>query len=145
MIIEMQSKPPRQGLAGWVTRWLVNALGLILVSRVVKGIRFEGQDAALLWNVLAASAILGLVNAGIKPLLLLLTLPINLLSLGLFTLVINGGMLWLASLAVSGFKVDGFWPAVWGALLLSLISMLISALLFAGGLALRVRRGGGRL
>jgi len=142
MIIEMNSKPPSRGLAGWVTRWLVNALGLILVSRLVKGIHFEGQDAALLWNVLGASAILGLVNTGIKPLALLLTLPINFMSLGLFTLVINGGMLWLASLVVAGFKVEGFWPAVWGALLLSLIGMLINTLLFAGGLALRIRRGG---
>jgi putative membrane protein len=142
MIIEMNSKPPRQGLAGWITRWLINVLGLILVSRLVKGIHFEGQDAALLWNVLAASAILGLVNAGIKPLALLLTLPINFMSLGLFTLVINGGMLWLTSLVVGGFKVNGFWPAVWGALLLSLIGMLINTLLFAGGLALRIRRGG---
>ena len=142
MIIEMNSKPPRQGLAGWITRWLINVLGLILVSRLVKGIHFEGQDAALLWNVLAASAILGLVNAGIKHLALLLTLPINFMSLGLFTLVINGGMLWLTSLVVGGFKVNGFWPAVWGALLLSLIGMLINTLLFAGGLALRIRRGG---
>ena len=142
MIIEMNSKPPRQGLAGWITRWLINVLGLILVSRLVKGIHFEGQDAALLWNVLAASAILGLVNAGIKPLALLLTLPINFMSLGLFTLVINGCMLWLTSLVGGGFKVNGFWPAVWGALLLSLIGMLINTLLFAGGLALRIRRGG---
>ncbi len=144
MIIEMRNQPQRQGLAGWVTRWLINALGLILVSRVVKGIHFDGQGGGLLWNVLAASAILGLVNAAIRPLLLLLTLPINFLSLGLFTLVINGGMLGLTSWVVAGFKVDGFWPAVWGALLLSLIGMLINLLLFAGGLALRVRRGGPR-
>jgi putative membrane protein len=143
MIIEMRNKAQRQGLAGWVTSWLINALGLILVSRVVSGIHFEGQGGGLLGNVLAAAAILGLVNAAIKPLLLLLTLPINLLSLGLFTLVINGGMLWLTSWLVAGFKVGGFWPAVWGALLLSLIGLLINGLLFAGSLV-RVRREGPR-
>ena len=123
-----------------VTRWLINALGLVVVSRLVDGITVEGDLAVQAVTVLAASAILGLVNAAIRPVLLILTLPINILTLGLFTLVINGGMLWLVSQAVRGFEVQGFWPAVVGSLILSIFSMLLTTLFRAGGISVKISK-----
>jgi|SRR3989344_7729549 len=106
-----------------VANWVLSALALFLVSRVIAGIRL--QD---FWSALVAVAVIGLVNALIKPILLLLTLPITFLTLGLFTLVINALMLLLASSLTPGFKVDGFGSALIGSILLSLISTLLHAL-----------------
>ncbi|MEI6477571.1 MAG: phage holin family protein [bacterium] len=97
--------------------WLINALALILVSNFVPGFEVNGIFAALV-----AAFILGLVNAVIRPILILLTLPINLLTLGLFTLVINALMLELVASIVKGFTIETFWAALWGAIVLALIS-----------------------
>lgn len=107
-----------------ILRWLVNALALILVSQIVTGIEVDSFYAALI-----AALILGLVNAVIRPILLLLTLPINFLTLGLFTFVINALMLLLTSSVVKGFTIDGFGPALIGALVLWLISLVANLLL----------------
>lgn len=97
-------------------RWLVSALGLILITRLIPGIGVESFYTALI-----AALILGLINAIIRPVVKLLALPINLLTLGLFSLVINALMFWLASTVVKGFEVTGFWPAFWGALIMSVV------------------------
>ncbi len=107
-----------------IARWLVNAVVLILIAYFVSGITVDGFYSALI-----AALILGLVNALIRPIIIILTLPINIVTLGLFTLVINALMFWLASSVVKGFNVFGFWPAFWGALLMSLASWLMSELL----------------
>jgi len=113
-------------------RWLINFLALFAAAWLVKGITVEGGDG---WTVFAIMAIiLGLVNAVLRPLLKLLTCPLILLTLGLFTLVINGFTLWLSSwIAVNwfdvGFYVDGFWAAFWGALVVSIVSLILSAIL----------------
>ena len=115
-----------------VIRWLINFLALFAAAWLVKGINVEGGDG---WTVFAIMAIiLGLVNAVLRPLLKLLTCPLILLTLGLFALVINGFTLWLSSwIAVNwfdvGFYVDGFWPAFWGALVVSIVSLILSAIL----------------
>lgn len=106
---------------GILIRWLVNAGGLFLISYALEGIEVEGVFPALI-----AAAVLGIINAIIRPILLILTLPINILTLGLFTLVLNGAMLALAAQVVRGFTVSGFWSAVLGALLLSIISSVMS-------------------
>ena len=106
-----------------IANWVLSALALFLVSRIIPGIRL--QD---FWSALIAVVIIGLVNALIKPILLLLTLPITILTLGLFTLVINACMLLLASGLTPGFKVDGFGSALIGSILLSVISTLLHAL-----------------
>lgn len=106
---------------GILIRWLVNAGGLFLISYALEGIEVEGVSPALI-----AAAVLGIINAIIRPILLILTLPINILTLGLFTLVLNGAMLALAAQVVRGFTVSGFWSAVLGALLLSIISSVMS-------------------
>ncbi len=107
-----------------ILRWLINALALYLTALLLPGITLRGLGATLI-----AAAVLGIVNAVIRPLLVLLTLPINLLSLGLFTFVINALMLLLTSAVVPGFIVRGFWIALLGAIVLSVISFVISHLI----------------
>ncbi len=102
-------------------RWGINTLAIWVVSHWVKGIRVEGAGPLLL-----AAALLGVLNALIRPLLLFLTLPINLFSLGFFTLIINGGMLYAVAYLVKGFEIQTFGSAVLGAFLISLISWVIN-------------------
>jgi putative membrane protein len=102
-------------------RWLLNALALILTAQLITGISVQGFQAALI-----AALVLGVVNAVIRPVVVLLTIPINFISLGLFSLVINGLMLMLVSRFVDGFGVTGFFPAVLGAIVLSIISAVLN-------------------
>lgn len=102
-------------------RWVLNALALLAISQWLPGVAISGFYAALMTIL-----ILGLVNALVRPLLLLLSLPITLLTLGLFIFVVNALMFWLASTIVKGFQVDGFMAAFWGALLYSIVSWFIS-------------------
>lgn len=111
-------------------RWAITAFSLFVAAWLVPGIRVEREA----WTIFAVMAgILGLVNAIIRPVLKLLSCPLIILTLGLFVLVINGITLWLASaIAVSwfhvGFYVDGFWAAFLGALIVSLVSVLLTTL-----------------
>jgi len=111
-------------------RWVIASLALFAAAWLVPGIQVEGNG----WIIYAVMAvILGLVNAIVRPLLKLLTCPLIILTLGLFTLVINGLALWLASVvAVNwfnvGFYVNGFWPAFLGALIVSIVTVILSAL-----------------
>ena len=109
-------------------RWLVSALALYLTSLVVRGIEIQSVGALLF-----AAATIGILNAVVRPILFLLTLPINILTLGLFTLVINAGMLKLASDVVRGFEVHGFWSALGGWLLLSIFTFTINLLIGESG------------
>ena len=111
-------------------RWLITSLSLFVAAWLVPGIHVDGNA----WVIYAVMAIiLGLVNALVRPVLTLLSCPLIILTLGLFVLVINGLTLWLASaIAVNwfdiGFYVDGFWAAFLGALVVSLVSVILSAL-----------------
>jgi putative membrane protein len=110
-------------------RWIINAVALGVAATLVRGIHVDGG-----WQVLALMAIIfGLVNAPIRPLVTLLTCPLIILTLGLFTLVINAGMLllasWIAGLMGIGFTVDGFWPALWGGLIVSIVSITLTMVL----------------
>jgi putative membrane protein len=116
---------PEENVMGFLIRLVVNAIALLAVAYVVPGIHVHGFGGALL-----AALILGIVNAVLRPILLLLSLPLLVLTLGLFTLVINALMFWLVGALNAGLRVDGFWPAFWGALVLSIVSWLIS--LFTG-------------
>jgi putative membrane protein len=111
-------------MRGILFKWLVNALALYLATLWVKGIEVSGSGSLLL-----AAALLGILNALIRPLLIILTLPITILSLGLFALVINGLMLWLVAFFIKGFVIQGFWAAFWGALLISMVSWIINWLI----------------
>ena len=104
-------------MRGIALRWLTLTGAILLASYMLNGIRIDGFISAL-----GAAAILGILNAFFRPIALLLTLPINVLTLGLFTFVINAVMLKMASGVIAGFHVDGFWPAVFGALIISMVS-----------------------
>ncbi len=103
--------------------WLLNALALLGVTYVMPSIHVTGFVTALI-----AAVVLGLLNTLVKPILAILTLPITILTLGLFYLVLNGFMFWLASAFLPGFQVDGALAAILGALLYSVIAWLLSLL-----------------
>ncbi len=111
-------------MRGLLFRWVVNAGGLLLVSALFDGVRVAGVG----WAFVAA-LFLGVFNALIRPVVLILTLPINIFTLGLFTFVVNGFMLWLTGKLLAGFSVEGFWAAVGGALVMSVISFLANSLI----------------
>lgn len=104
--------------------WLLNAVALLLVPFVVPGVHID-----TLYSALIAVVILGLVNSVIRPLFVLLTLPVTFLTLGLFLFVINALMFWFAGDILSGFRVDGFVAALFGSIVYSLASWLFSWLL----------------
>ncbi len=104
--------------------WLINALALLAVSYLIPSVQVAGFGAALV-----AALVLGLVNAVIRPLLILLTLPVTILTLGLFIFVINGLLFLAVANLLEGFEVAGLWPAIVGAIVYSVISWLLSALI----------------
>ena len=104
--------------------WLVNALALLALPYVFPWVKVDSFVAALI-----AALVLGLINTLIRPLLILLTLPATLLTLGLFIFVINGLLFWFVGSFISGFTVMGFWPGVFGAIAYSIVSWALSALL----------------
>ena len=106
---------------GITIRWLTLTFAIIVTAYLLDGIQVSG-----FWSALFAAAVLGILNAFFRPIILILTLPINILTMGLFTFVINALLLMMASGIISGFNVAGFWSAVFGALLISVVSWLIN-------------------
>ena len=105
-------------------RWFINATTLLVIAKYVPGVEVGGWYAAFM-----VALVLGLVNALIRPLIILLTLPVTILTLGLFTFVINATLFWFVSTFMGNFSVTGFWPAFWGALCLSIVSWVVSLIL----------------
>jgi putative membrane protein len=103
--------------------WLVNAVALLAVAYLVPSISIASFATALV-----AALILGLMNTIVRPVLVLLTLPVTVLTLGLFILVINGLLFWFVGTFIEGFVVGGFWAGVFGAIVYSLVSWALSAL-----------------
>ncbi|MBK6394240.1 MAG: phage holin family protein [Betaproteobacteria bacterium] len=103
--------------------WLINALALFLLPYVFPWVTVDSMGAALI-----AALVLGLINALIRPILFLLTLPVTILTLGLFILVINGLLFWWVGSFLEGFRVAGFWSGVFGAIVYSLITWAIAAI-----------------
>lgn len=108
-------------MRGFVIRWLVSAIALAITAWIIKGIEIHG-----IFSLLIATLVLGILNAIIRPILLILTLPINILSLGIFTFVINAIMLKITASVVEGFEIHGFWAAFVGAIFMSIISTLLT-------------------
>ena len=104
--------------------WLINAAALFALPYLMQSVRVQSFTTALI-----AAVVLGLVNVLIRPILVLLTLPVTVLTLGLFIFVINGLLFWTVANFVGGFQVAGFWSAMIAALLYSLISWALSALI----------------
>ena len=105
-------------------RWVVNAIAIWAAIELVPGIQHTGPAVSLLLIAL----VFGLVNALVRPLLTILTCPLIILTLGLFTLVLNAAMLELTAWIVPSLSIDGFWPAFWGALIVSIVSGFINML-----------------
>jgi putative membrane protein len=104
--------------------WILNAVALLIVAYILPGITVASFGSALI-----AALVLGLLNTLVKPVLILLTLPITVVTLGLFLLVLNALVFWLAGSILKGFQVNGFWWALLGAFVYSIVSGLLSRLL----------------
>jgi putative membrane protein len=104
--------------------WIINAASLLALPYLFSSIRVDSFTTAMI-----VAVVLGLVNAVIRPLLIILTLPATILTLGLFIFVVNGLLFWFVGSFIQGFTVAGFWPGVFGAIAYSLISWFCSALL----------------
>src|SRR5512138_3834441 len=115
-------------MTGFVLRVAIVALGLWLATQILPGLYFQSAG-----TLLAAALLLGVVNAIVRPVAVVLTLPLTLLTLGLFLLVINAAMLGLVALLLSGFQISGFWTAVGASLIVSLTSWVASGLIGENG------------
>jgi putative membrane protein len=114
-------------LSSFFVHWAVTALSLWLASHVFKGVRFAGASS-LIWSAL----LLGFVNAVLRPILIVLTLPLTLFSFGLFLLVINALLLMLVSRLIKGFSLSGFWTALFASIFITVLGLVIGLLLFGG-------------
>ena len=121
-------------MIGFLLRWSMNLLALMVAASIIKGNRIESLGMGIL-----AAGILGVVNAVIRPLVLLLTLPITILTLGLFTLVINAVMLQIVASLVPGFTIETFSAALVGALVVSLVSWLLNVFVSGDGKVVYIR------
>lgn len=111
-------------MRGIMIKWVLSALGLVLISYMFEGIRMSSLGRAFI-----VALVLGILNFLVRPFVFLFTLPVNILTVGLFTFVINAFMLWLTGWLMAGFSVEGFWTALGGGLVLSAISLAGSHLL----------------
>ncbi len=114
-------------LTPFLLHWAITGFALWVASHVFKGIRFSSTS-----SLVVSALLLGLANAIVRPLLVVLTLPLTLLTFGLFLLVINALMLLLVAKVVNGFKVDGFWTAFWASLFMALLSVVLGAFVLGG-------------
>jgi putative membrane protein len=115
-------------MKGILVRWLVLTAAIIVASYLLEGIQVEGFLSAFF-----AAAILGVLNAFFRPILIVLTLPINILTLGLFTFIINALLLKMASGVISGFDVRGFWAAIFGSIIISVVSWALNSFISPKG------------
>lgn len=130
-------------MKGLILRWLILSVAIMVSAHLFAGIHVDGYGSALI-----AALVLGILNAFFRPILFILTLPINVLTLGLFTFVINAVLLLMTSGITGGLVVDGFGSAMFGSLIISLVSLLLSSFISDRGrvesidIELRRRRGG---
>ena len=113
-------------MISFIIRLLINALALLLCAYILPGVHVTGFGGALI-----AALVLGVVNAILRPVLFVLTLPLQIVTLGLFTLVINGLLFWWVGHWGIGLEVSGFWSAFWGAIVLGIVSYVLSSVVGA--------------
>ena len=119
----------------FLQRWVINTLAVLVATHLVTGIDYDTVP-----SLFVASLLFGILITFLRPLLFLLTLPIVVVTLGLFVLFINAALLYLVGSMVKGFHVNGFWPAFWGALVISLVSLVLNTLTGSGESRVRARR-----
>jgi len=105
----------------FLVKWLINSLAILIVTYIVKGIQVASPLTAIV-----VALVLGIINTFLRPFIILITLPINIFTLGIFTFFINGFLFYLVSKIVKDFVITGFWPAFFGSLLFSAISLFMS-------------------
>lgn len=115
-------------MVGFLLRAAITALGLWVASEILSGLTFDSTA-----KLIVAAIVLGIVNAFVRPLAFILTLPLTVLTLGLFLLVLNAGMVALVAWIVPGFQITGFWTAVGAALIVSLVSWAASSIIGSNG------------
>jgi putative membrane protein len=106
----------------FVFRWITTTIAIMVASSIIHGIRYDTVA-----SLIGASLLLGILNAFVRPVLLILSVPLILVTLGLFILIVNGLMLLVIPSIVMGFHVDSFWSAFWGAIVISIVSWILSA------------------
>ena len=121
-------------LRDFLLRWLINTVAVMVAANIVPGIGYDSFA-----TLLVASLLLGILNTFLRPVLVLLALPLLILTLGLFFFVINALLLLLVSSLVTHFQVRGFWPAFWGALVITLMTLLLNALTGANRSRVNIR------
>jgi putative membrane protein len=124
-------------MIGFLLRWSMNLFALVIATKFISGIRIESLEMGIL-----AAGILSVINAVIRPVVLILTLPINVLTLGLFTLVVNAAMLKLVSMVVPGLVIESFSAAFFGALIISLVSWILNIFVSGDGKVVFIKRAG---
>jgi putative membrane protein len=122
-------------LKAFLQAWLINTLAVLVAAHVVNGIRYESPV-----DLLIATLLLGMLNAFVRPVLMFLSLPLLLLTLGLFTLIINAGLIYLVGELVKGFQVDTFWAACKGAVVIALISLVLNSFTGTGDSRIKFSR-----
>ncbi len=127
----------RGELREFVKRWIISTVAVLVAATILPGISYDRWT-----DVVLAALLLGVLNSVLRPLLMLLSLPLLVLSLGLFTLVINAGLLYLVHLILPGFRVRDFWSAFFGALIISLVTLFLNSLTRSGHARFIIRRGG---
>ena len=108
-------------MKGFLVRWFVHALALVVVVYTIRGIEVES-----LFATIVAALVLGIINTFFRPLIIVFTVPFSIATFGGFILIINGFLLWLVSKIVKGFTIQSFWAAFWGALLFSVVSYFLN-------------------
>jgi len=123
-------------LKNFVQQWVISTLAVLIATQIVRGIKYDTWPSLLI-----ATLVLGILNTFVRPLLTLLSLPLVILTLGLFRVVINAGLLLLVDRLVEHFHVDGFSSAFWGALVISIVTLVLNSLTGTGEARVEVRRG----
>jgi putative membrane protein len=128
-------------MIGLAIRWLILTLAILSAAYLLEGIHVQG-----FWTAVFAASALGILNAVLRPILILLTLPLNLVTLGLFTFLINAFILKLASDIIPGFEIDSFWTALFGSLIISIVNWLLSSFISDRGRVeyIDMKKRGGR-
>jgi putative membrane protein len=118
--------------------WVINTLAVLVAVYIVKGLRFKDDS---IWTPFITSLVLGILNAFLRPLIMLLALPLLVVTLGLFMLVINALLLWLVGWLLGDyFQVDSFWSALFGAVIISMVSLILNTLTGSGQSRIQFKR-----
>ena len=130
-------------LKKFIQTWVINTLAVLVAVYIVPGIRLrDNSPEARLFAACMISFVLGILNSFIRPILLLLALPLLIFTLGLFMFVINALLLYLVGIVLQAhFEVDGFWPAFWGAFIISVTTVVLNSLTGSGSARIEIRRG----